>query len=265
MGFYDDAGAATAEPSIRTLEWRVVNDTVMGGRSSASLRWAADESLVWTGNLSLENNGGFVSIRAEGAWFDWSDYDGVEVVLEAAGREVQVSAQRRDMVVRAGGYRALVPTEERGETRVFIPFSAFELKRFGRAISGPSLTEGLSRIGQLGLLIADKRQGPFKVTLKSLKPAHFSDETRSPKALGSTLRRAVQEGVPLFNKGNHKGCALIYAKALQTLVDTGQLKPKTWARRVCLHALGRAKAQADTEAAWTLRRAIDALLRSTAP
>ena len=261
----ESAVHAQDAPLTQTLTWVSINDTVMGGRSSGSVRVGEGGELVWSGNLSLENNGGFVSIRSQGAWFDWSDYDGVEVVIEGAGREVQVSAQRRDLYMRAGGYRALVPTEEQGDTALFIPFSAFELKRFGRPISGPPLSEGLGRIGQMGLLIADKREGPFALTLKSLKPARFSDETRSPKALGSTLSRAIEAGVPVFNAGDHKGCALIYAKVLRSLVDTGQLKPKTWAYQLSRHALQKASVQQDTEAAWTLRRAIDALLRSALP
>ena len=42
-------------------KWMIVNDTVMGGRSSADLYTLRDESDVFrfTGQLSLENNGGF--------------------------------------------------------------------------------------------------------------------------------------------------------------------------------------------------------------
>ena len=42
--------------------WIIVNDTVMGGRSSAQLQ-QQDSGLLFTGRLSRENNGGFASIR----------------------------------------------------------------------------------------------------------------------------------------------------------------------------------------------------------
>ena len=48
---------------LDTLTWAVVNDTVMGGRSEANITWVNGRGLVWRGTLSLENNGGFVSIR----------------------------------------------------------------------------------------------------------------------------------------------------------------------------------------------------------
>ena len=82
---------STAESKgLKALEWVTVNDTVMGGRSSARLDWAGGNSLVWSGRLSLENNGGFVSIRSQGTAFDWSEYAGVEVVIMGAGRDIQV-------------------------------------------------------------------------------------------------------------------------------------------------------------------------------
>jgi len=235
----------------------------MGGRSSAQVRFNQRGQLVWEGNLSLENNGGFVSLRSQSPWADWSSYDGVEVVFEAPGRDVQVSVQRGDMVLRAGGYRAMVPAEAEGDTHVFIPFSAFVLKRFGRAIRGPALREGLKQIGRLGLLIADKREGPFKVVLKSIQPAHFAEGMRLSSKVRPVLVKAIEAGVPVFNGGDHKGCALIYRKALRGLSDASLLGKGTWALRVSKHALKRASQQSDTEAAWTLRGAIDAILKSS--
>ena len=45
-----------------TLHWQIVNDSVMGGLST-SQAYEKDNSLIFTGNVSLENNGGFASIR----------------------------------------------------------------------------------------------------------------------------------------------------------------------------------------------------------
>ena len=99
----------------------------MGGISDAQITWNKKGELVWTGNLSLENNGGFVSIRTASSVFDWSEFDGVEIQVEGGGRDVQLSVQRADMMVWAGGYRAPVATEKQGDTRLFVPFSAFML------------------------------------------------------------------------------------------------------------------------------------------
>ena len=45
-------------------DWFVVNDGVMGGVSSNRIRPASDDAAIFEGHLSLENNGGFASVRA---------------------------------------------------------------------------------------------------------------------------------------------------------------------------------------------------------
>lgn len=251
-----------ASTNIHSMTWGSVNDTVMGGRSSSDLAWNKQNELVWTGRLSLENNGGFVSIRTQGAKLDWAQYDGLEVVVVGAGRDIQLTAQRRDMVVRAGGYRALMHTEAAGETRVFIPFSAFVLKRFGREINGPALASALQQASEVGLLMADKREGPFQVTLKSIKPARYTDTTRMSPEVQPKLAAAIEKGVPVFNSGNAEGCAAIYRAVLTDLMKSGKLGSANWSVGLVKMALSQSLKQDASSAAWTLRKAMDSLLRS---
>lgn len=44
-------------------KWLVVNDDVMGGRSEATLKLSDSGSALFSGKVSLENNGGFSSLR----------------------------------------------------------------------------------------------------------------------------------------------------------------------------------------------------------
>ncbi|MGI9473561.1 MAG: CIA30 family protein, partial [Rubripirellula sp.] len=45
-------------------QWQIVNDGVMGGRSSSRVDRAGEGLLRFSGNLSLANNGGFASMRS---------------------------------------------------------------------------------------------------------------------------------------------------------------------------------------------------------
>ena len=47
--------------------WKVVNDDVMGGVSQGATQ-AAKNVMVFEGNISLENNGGFSSVQMKGKW-----------------------------------------------------------------------------------------------------------------------------------------------------------------------------------------------------
>ena len=43
--------------------WTIVNDGVMGGLSSSEIIETEEKTLIFSGLVSLENNGGFASVR----------------------------------------------------------------------------------------------------------------------------------------------------------------------------------------------------------
>ena len=43
--------------------WLVVNDNVMGGVSESNIRFSKNNTLIFQGRVSIENNGGFASFR----------------------------------------------------------------------------------------------------------------------------------------------------------------------------------------------------------
>ncbi|HEX5697569.1 MAG TPA: CIA30 family protein, partial [Rhodoferax sp.] len=47
-----------------TLNWQAINDGVMGGVSVSRMRFDSAGFAVFEGEVSLENNGGFASVRA---------------------------------------------------------------------------------------------------------------------------------------------------------------------------------------------------------
>jgi len=51
------------EKNIGLDNWNIVNDDVMGGISTSYLSVSDEKKLIFNGNLSLENNGGFASSR----------------------------------------------------------------------------------------------------------------------------------------------------------------------------------------------------------
>ena len=53
-------------------EWTIVNDTVMGGVSQATVTDHPKGGVVFSGVLSLDNNGGFTSTRTAAVPDDWS-------------------------------------------------------------------------------------------------------------------------------------------------------------------------------------------------
>ena len=79
------AGACTTPTNMTTepltldfgkgqvTSWRALNDGVMGGRSIGLVEYDRT-SMTWAGTVSLENNGGFSSVRSEWGERDLSGY-----------------------------------------------------------------------------------------------------------------------------------------------------------------------------------------------
>jgi len=64
--------------------WRIVNDGVMGGLSQGKILWNQPENtMIWSGKVSLENNGGFTSIRTTPELYKVGDFE--KIILRVKG------------------------------------------------------------------------------------------------------------------------------------------------------------------------------------
>ena len=105
--------------------WSIVNDGVMGGRSSSDMELTDEGTALFSGNVSLENNGGFASVRATFPSLDLSPYTGVTLRVRGDGRLYQLRFRMDgsfDGVAHGSGFET-VPGEW---IEVELPFSAFQ-------------------------------------------------------------------------------------------------------------------------------------------
>ena len=81
--------------------WIAVNDGVMGGVSKGGVRFADDGVLVFSGTLSLENRGGFASIRSVQEPVDLSGNEGLAIRVCGDGRRYWLTV-KTDRWIMAG-------------------------------------------------------------------------------------------------------------------------------------------------------------------
>jgi NADH dehydrogenase [ubiquinone] 1 alpha subcomplex assembly factor 1 len=149
-----------ADPGSR---WVAVNDGVMGGRSVGTPS-LVDGVLQFRGNLSLANNGGFSSVRTVGQSFDLSDGTAVVLRVRGDGRTYQLrlatEARYRGIAVSYGGEFDTV-AEQWIEVRVSLDSLTPTVR--GSRLDGPPFNP--TGVREIGLLIADKREGPFALNV----------------------------------------------------------------------------------------------------
>ncbi len=138
--------------------WAAVNDNVMGGLSEGGLD-IRDGVLRFSGNLSLENNGGFSSIRHP-IGLDLSAHQGIRLRVRGDGRSYQLRLQTDSRYYgRPVAYSATFPTRAGEWLQVDVPFSDLGAGFRGRKLDGYQFDPG--KIELIGILLGDKEAGPF--------------------------------------------------------------------------------------------------------
>lgn len=246
--------------------WFAVNDGVMGGLSKGRPTLTGNGQLLFTGTVSLENNGGFSSIRSDSQQRNLSDYDGLLVRLRGDGKKYALSIQTGYRIM-AGAYYWDFDTSAENWQTLYMPFNRFQPRSFGRNLrNAPPLNAADIRI--VGFIISDKQEGPFRLevdwihAVKTESDPNAANLAQEPTRAAATLiRNAIDRGVPLFNNDQPAACAAIYEITLQamtTLAD-GQLSAEITA--TCRAALAAGAAQSDArQRAWTYRYALDRTL-----
>lgn len=160
----------------KSFGWRVVDDGVMGGLSKGKLEVSDDGILKFSGKLSIENNGGFFSIRTEKTKLDLSSADGLVARVRGDGRTYQMrlgtDARFRGMEV---SFMAEFETVKGKWTEVRVPFEDFVGSFRGMTLKNEKFDP--SKIERLGLLIADKKSGPFELQVDWIRAYQGGDST----------------------------------------------------------------------------------------
>lgn len=138
--------------------WRIVNDDVMGGRSTSSA-YLTENTLYFEGEVSLQNNGGFASIRSPYQTQDLSRY--TEVIIRARGtsRDFALSFDTSRAWYRPNYKFNFTPDQQWREYRLKLAdLPQYQIgKPTGRTIDGSKL----SSVKRLGIILFDKLEGPF--------------------------------------------------------------------------------------------------------
>lgn len=139
--------------------WIAQNDGVMGGVSSGGAI-LADGILLFSGDLSLENNGGFAQIYSASKHSDFSNHQGVRLRVKGDGRTYQfrIASDARYRGSRIA-YRSDFETSADEWTEVTLPFSEFIPSYRGRILTGPPLD--LTSVREIAFLLADGTPGAF--------------------------------------------------------------------------------------------------------
>ena len=146
--------------------WRVVNDSVMGGVSDSSFR-AKGNTGVFTGNVSLANNGGFASVRSPVKMWLAPAAQALILRVKGDGKRYKMALRTQDDFSSAS-YQISFATRDGEWQEVRLPLKDFEPTFRGRKLRGLPQIKAES-VRSLGFLISDKQAGPFRFEIQNIK------------------------------------------------------------------------------------------------
>lgn len=146
-------------------DWQIVNDAVMGGMSVGDFRLNTDNQAVFSGEVSLANNGGFTSVRYR-PQNTISIGDNTQLVIRVKGDGKSYQCRIKGDSQQAHAYiTSFVTTGEWQD--ITIDLSSMYPSFRGRRLDIPNFDQ--TTIAELGLLIANKKAETFNLIIESIK------------------------------------------------------------------------------------------------
>ena len=153
---------------LRTLlrqpdAWRCINDPVMGGESTSTVRQTDAGALCFSGHVSLANNGGFASARGS-CTVDLSEATGLALRVHGPARRYRLS-----LFTEAGGrisYRAPFWTTPQPAWH-YLPCSQLQAMRRGQPRPDAPPFDPAT-VHSIGFLIGGKQDGPFALHVHNM-------------------------------------------------------------------------------------------------
>ncbi len=149
------------------LQWDSIDDRIMGGASCSASEVTADGTLCFSGTVSLENDGGFASIRSAAGDFDLSRGESVVIRVKGDGKTYKLG-MRIDVFFDGVTYLTEFATEDGKWQEVTLPFSALLPFHHGQKLTNAAPFNP-AEVKSFVLLIGGGQEGSFRLDVDWIK------------------------------------------------------------------------------------------------
>ena len=149
--------------------WKIVDDVVMGGRSDGNLKITESGNGLFYGTVSLENNGGFSSIRYKvpATANDIATTKTIKLRVKGDGKSYQFRIKKD----RYDRYSYIITFDTDTDWEIIeIPLADLYPSFRGMELDLPNYTA--STIEEISILISNKRKESFQLEIDWIKLSH---------------------------------------------------------------------------------------------
>jgi hypothetical protein len=144
--------------------WKIVNDVVMGGRSTSKFSLNEEGYAEFSGNVSTENYGGFASVRYFFPSTNIQGYTKVRIRLKGDGKDYQF--RLKSNIEDYFSFISTFPTSGEWET-IEINLNDLYPSYRGRKLEQANFND--DHIEEIRFLIANKRNESFKLIIDKIQ------------------------------------------------------------------------------------------------
>ena len=145
-------------------DWRIVDDVVMGGESNGRFSIDSDGHGVFEGKISLENNGGFSSVRYQFEKLAVTENSTVLITLKGDGKDYQFRIKDKSST----SYSYIITFKTSGEWQTIeIKLSDLYPSFRGRKLDLPNFES--DSFEEIVFLIGNKKEENFKLVLDKIE------------------------------------------------------------------------------------------------
>lgn len=143
--------------------WSIMNDVVMGGVSSSTIKVNNDGHGVFDGEVFTVNNGGFASVRYRPVSIDLTNKSKMKIRLKGDGKNYQFRVKKS-----LSDYESFITTFETSGSWETIEIDLTSLYPSFRGRKLNQRNFDVSNIAELSFLIANKKNETFKLIIDEL-------------------------------------------------------------------------------------------------
>ncbi|MEL7338947.1 MAG: CIA30 family protein [Bacteroidota bacterium] len=148
-------------------DWQTLNDGVMGGLSNGQVALTPN-ALKFFGEVSLDNYGGFTSVKSPFGQYDLSNAKKLTIRYKTEGQLISISLENSDAFYKPY-YKLLLPDTKGKWMTAEANISDFKEYNLGQE-TAIAISDGfLKGVKRIGFITSEKRAGRFAVEIDYLK------------------------------------------------------------------------------------------------
>ena len=152
------------DKNSKIRDWRIVDDVVMGGVSKSNITINKGGNGVFSGHVSLDNNGGFSSVRHQFNSLNVSSYNKFIIRIKGDGKNYQFRVKSK--LNEYHSYKYEFSTNKTWQI-IEIPFDELKATFRGRLLDMDSFSNII--LEEIGFLISNKKEEYFQLEIDFIK------------------------------------------------------------------------------------------------